>query len=177
MATLKGVWTIGKKLLFKDIGEQLLNGTDTSLGESFAKIVVAKKVDSWGDTILRIAWYDAEGKWIRDINRYSDVEGVEDTDRHYTFDLGNVEQTVSDEFYEWWTSSFVEFTPEKVLGSWKFSDDILVGFINDTTMLFEDAQGNKYDQIRESLTDMGDKTVEAHSVNTGEWTLMFTIPF
>lgn len=176
MATLKGIWTLGKKIQYENVGEQLINGIllVSIDGIAIDRIYVGPFTDDMHETSYTFeATY--EGKDIFYI--VFDSLDVIKTNRHYTWNFGDTEQTVSDEFYEWWTKWFIEYKPEQILGSWKISDEIEVGIVFSTAMTFEDSKGNRYDQIRKTTDDMGDTLLEAHNPDNDSWTAMFTIPW
>lgn len=176
MATLKGIWTLGKKIQYENVGEQLINGIflGTTDGAIFNRIYVGPFTDDMHETSYTFE-VTCEGKDVFYI--LFDSLDVIETNRHYTLNFGDTEQIVSDEFYEWWTKWFIEYTPEKILGSWKISDEIEVGIVFSTSMTFEDSKGNRYDQIRKTTDDMGDTLLEAHNPMDDSWTAMFTIPW
>ena len=102
MATLKGIWTLGKKIQYENVGEQLINGIflGTIDGTIFDRIYVGPFTDWANETSYKFE-ITCEGNNVFYI--LFDSLDVIETNRHYTLNFGDTEQIVSDEFYEWWT--------------------------------------------------------------------------
>ena len=181
MATLKGIWTLGKKIQYKEL-EQRINGVCLNGGNPFAIIKVYKTSANNNYYYVECLYEDGtrDGFSAPEIYAEHTDAGDETYGRYLTYDFGDIEQTVSEEFYEWWTKYFHKYCPESILGTWKFADEIYATGIPEglTTITFSDSIGNVYDQIRSTTDEItGDCITEAHNIATNSWTTMMTIPF
>lgn len=183
MATIKGKWAMGPRVrVWGDVlFSQDVNATWYRRGTAAQIINISifkREFDLHEDYNLQFTVSEGSSAIF---NNQDDSETQYEKVPSSLLDFGDVEQEVSDVFYNWFTAGAIECTMENMLGTWEFFDDYVnfpaIATEEEIPLEVMDLDGVVYTAIKIIVTDMGDTVIKLFRPDSATWVSAMRLEF